>query len=526
MIKEKGITLIALVITILIIITLAVITLNFAFGQDGILKKATDAKDLTMSATEDENKGLGEAVDYIDSIINQNNQKISSLFMWSTSGIRYSDLQEIKDYLNLNTIYIEADSEQIFEQSIELMTDFSNRNDIDLYILTGNKWGLEEVEKDKVKELLDNIDKFNDESKNKITGLSLDLEFYLLDEYKNGTEEEKLALFDKFVSTMKEIYEYAKTKNLKFVTCIPSWLNKLNEEKLEELIREGCDYVQVMNYTKDGMLDNISEEVEIAKKYNKKIENIAELQIPNDYNGVTDAETFYNDGIEACLEAFKQIEEKYQYSNLGYSYHYYVPIVELVGRVKDLTNHYDLELYTHDKKDVYVRIENAYLIDEDGVKHYGMPAHLDSDNQDILLFYGLELGKEYQLVIEDENYEGTKTFMYTEVEDKKEYSSISLAQKGTYKLELYGWCGDEEVSITSGKLINGDKVIVGKITEASSSDGISRINIVIFSELEYGVQYTPEFEAEGYTLEEGQAFMYDDKNQKAFYDDIYFVKNQ
>lgn len=32
MIKEKGITLIALVITILIIITLAVITLNFAFG--------------------------------------------------------------------------------------------------------------------------------------------------------------------------------------------------------------------------------------------------------------------------------------------------------------------------------------------------------------------------------------------------------------------------------------------------------------------------------------------------------------
>ena len=72
----------------------------------------------------------------------------------------------------------------------------------------------------------------------------------------------------------------------------------------------------------------------------------------------------------------------------------------------------------------------------------------------------------------------------------------------------------------------GYKVIVGKITEASSSDGISRINIVIFSELEYGVQYTPEFEAEGYTLEEGQAFMFDDKNQKAFYDDIYFVKNQ
>ena len=48
-----------------------------------------------MSATEDENKGLGEAVDYIDSIINQNNQKISSLFMWSTSGMKTAVMEDM-----------------------------------------------------------------------------------------------------------------------------------------------------------------------------------------------------------------------------------------------------------------------------------------------------------------------------------------------------------------------------------------------------------------------------------------------
>ena len=42
--REKGITLIALVVTIVVLIILATISINAVIGQDGIIQKAKDAK--------------------------------------------------------------------------------------------------------------------------------------------------------------------------------------------------------------------------------------------------------------------------------------------------------------------------------------------------------------------------------------------------------------------------------------------------------------------------------------------------
>ena len=48
--RNKGITLIALVITIIIIIILSTVTINMTFGENGLLKKAQLAKDLTANS--------------------------------------------------------------------------------------------------------------------------------------------------------------------------------------------------------------------------------------------------------------------------------------------------------------------------------------------------------------------------------------------------------------------------------------------------------------------------------------------
>ena len=45
--KEKGITLVALVITIVVIIILAMITINFLFGENGLITKAQEAKKMS-----------------------------------------------------------------------------------------------------------------------------------------------------------------------------------------------------------------------------------------------------------------------------------------------------------------------------------------------------------------------------------------------------------------------------------------------------------------------------------------------
>ena len=80
------------------------------------------------------------------------------------------------------------------------------------------------------------------------------------------------------------------------------------------------------------MTQNISEEVAFARQYNKKIENIAEFQIPGPHE-VTDNETFYNDGLEAGINKFQEIDEYYNYDSLTFSFHYYTPVIELFNSI-------------------------------------------------------------------------------------------------------------------------------------------------------------------------------------------------
>ena len=67
--EENGITLIALVITIVILIILATITIDFAFGEDGLIKRAMQAKNLTEEATRKEQESLNSLLDEYDDII-------------------------------------------------------------------------------------------------------------------------------------------------------------------------------------------------------------------------------------------------------------------------------------------------------------------------------------------------------------------------------------------------------------------------------------------------------------------------
>ncbi|MBO5477701.1 MAG: prepilin-type N-terminal cleavage/methylation domain-containing protein [Clostridia bacterium] len=67
--KQKGITLIALVITIIVLLILAGITINLTIGQDGILKRAQDAGKNYTNAAEYEQTQLAEFTNTADKII-------------------------------------------------------------------------------------------------------------------------------------------------------------------------------------------------------------------------------------------------------------------------------------------------------------------------------------------------------------------------------------------------------------------------------------------------------------------------
>ena len=61
--NQKGITLVALVITIIIIIILATVTINMAFGDNGLIKQAQKAKDMASNSTIAEQEGINSLMD-------------------------------------------------------------------------------------------------------------------------------------------------------------------------------------------------------------------------------------------------------------------------------------------------------------------------------------------------------------------------------------------------------------------------------------------------------------------------------
>ena len=70
--KENGITLIALVVTIVVLLILAGVSLNAVFGQDGIIQKAKDAQNKMDQAVENDQKGINELSNWLDGKINGN----------------------------------------------------------------------------------------------------------------------------------------------------------------------------------------------------------------------------------------------------------------------------------------------------------------------------------------------------------------------------------------------------------------------------------------------------------------------
>ena len=67
--REQGITLIALVITIVILIILATISITLVFGEGGLIQRTQEGKELTESAQTDEQEELKGAEEYINGVL-------------------------------------------------------------------------------------------------------------------------------------------------------------------------------------------------------------------------------------------------------------------------------------------------------------------------------------------------------------------------------------------------------------------------------------------------------------------------
>ena len=71
----KGITLIALVVTIIVLLILAGVALNLTIGQNGIFSRAQDAANTWRNAESNEQLAMGELEDWINSVSGESNDE-------------------------------------------------------------------------------------------------------------------------------------------------------------------------------------------------------------------------------------------------------------------------------------------------------------------------------------------------------------------------------------------------------------------------------------------------------------------
>ena len=103
--KENGITLIALVVTIVVLLILAGVSVNALFGNNGIIEKAKEAQNAMDKAKENDERGINELTNWLDNQVNGTIEKEPvnvSRGAFVEYNVAYKDAYEGYDYTVTN----------------------------------------------------------------------------------------------------------------------------------------------------------------------------------------------------------------------------------------------------------------------------------------------------------------------------------------------------------------------------------------------------------------------------------------
>ena len=107
--RQKGITLIALIITIVILIILATITINIAFGDNGLIKRAQQARDLYANESASELDVLNEVDEYLKEKIEKVTDMSFMFGNWDDLAPRaLTEIIGLEEFNTSNVQYMDA----------------------------------------------------------------------------------------------------------------------------------------------------------------------------------------------------------------------------------------------------------------------------------------------------------------------------------------------------------------------------------------------------------------------------------
>ncbi len=234
----------------------------------------------------------------------------SSLYSWKLDEILEDPMKfykVLKEY-NVKVLYQDFSSEFLEKGDDSFLKEMDDR-EIAVYHLAGDpSWGRKEGY-EKIKREVKKVLAFNEKVEMPIRGIILDIEPYVSEK----SEEFLVEDFEVYVEQIEKSYDYCKRHDLELLLAIPYWFDSIDDDLLKRVIKNS-DGISVMNYKISKTASKIKREVELANKYDKKIDSIYEVEYGKEG---------YFASKEDILKDFANLLEENPSGNLMISFHHY-----------------------------------------------------------------------------------------------------------------------------------------------------------------------------------------------------------
>lgn len=259
---------------------------------------------------------------------NQTSDVSNILFSWKRDAVveKSQLLFQTAKEQNINIIY-QSFNQSLSNRQIAAFIQDAISHDIEIYLLDGKpSWGTES-NGESMKKVLERVDSYNKENlETPIKGVLLDVEPYTLDNW----EDDQNSIMEDYLSGVKETYYFSREMGIEFALCISCFYDTWGYEDILEQLIQHCDTVVVMNYQRGNELKQLKTEASFAKKYEKQIINVYELQKEGEH-GITERNTYYHVGLDALYKNFKELKKELLGVKLSYGLHEFEALQEVIG---------------------------------------------------------------------------------------------------------------------------------------------------------------------------------------------------
>lgn len=248
-----------------------------------------------------------------------------SIFSWHWEEMQeeeWKPLLQVMDRLGIQEVYQNFNMEQSPEMRKDFWELLKEKNYKAYYLCGDPKWAYPS-RWERVLQAIEEAALLAEESQGTLKGIVFDIEPYTMEEW----EEEAGRLMKDYAATMKKAYDEAAGYGLEVILCIPNFFDKEYGEALETLIRDCCDGIAVMNYSKNGQIERIRAEAELAYQYDKVLIHISEVQ-KGDASEVTRQ-------MQEIRTLWNSIRREYPDGKLKFSYHHLGTLTDVYAEDKD-----------------------------------------------------------------------------------------------------------------------------------------------------------------------------------------------